>query len=110
MADKVKHILTKPIQLADNVSKAADEASSFKQECAELKSRTEKLAELLRQAARTSSDLYERADARRIIDDTGPGSGKGFKPCPQVSRPWPHQARLHHHPRRLLPQDAIPTR
>ncbi|CAH9064962.1 unnamed protein product [Cuscuta europaea] len=70
MADKVKLILSKPIQLADNVSKAADEASSFKQECAELKSRTEKLAALLRQAARTSSDLYERP-TRRIIDDTG---------------------------------------
>ncbi|KAJ7944162.1 Armadillo repeat only [Quillaja saponaria] len=70
MADKVKQILAKPIQLADQVIKAADEASaSFKQECAELKSKTEKLAGLLRQAARASSDLYERP-TRRIIDDT----------------------------------------
>lgn len=69
MADLVKQILAKPIQLADQVSKAADEASSFKQECAELKAKTEKLAGLLRQAARASSDLYERP-ARRIIDDT----------------------------------------
>ncbi|KAK7252969.1 hypothetical protein RIF29_37301 [Crotalaria pallida] len=69
MGDIVKQILVKPIQLADQVSKAADEATSFKQECLELKSKTEKLAALLRQAARASSDLYERP-ARRIIDDT----------------------------------------
>ncbi|TYJ08065.1 hypothetical protein E1A91_A11G049100v1 [Gossypium mustelinum] len=69
MADIVKQILAKPIQLADQVTKAADEASSFKQECAELKSKTEKLAGLLRQAARASSDLYVRP-TRRIIDDT----------------------------------------
>lgn len=65
----MKQILAKPIQLADQVIKAADEASSFKQECSELKSKTEKLAGLLRQAARASSDLYERP-TRRIIDDT----------------------------------------
>lgn len=65
----MKQILAKPIQLADQVIKAAEEASSFKQECAELKSKTEKLATLLRQAARASSDLYERP-TRRIIDDT----------------------------------------
>ncbi|KAJ9146965.1 hypothetical protein P3X46_029177 [Hevea brasiliensis] len=69
MADLVKQILAKPIQLADQVIKAADEASAFKQECAELKSKTEKLAALLRQAARASSDLYERP-TRRIIEDT----------------------------------------
>ncbi|XP_015889678.3 uncharacterized protein LOC107424401 [Ziziphus jujuba] len=69
MADIVKQILAKPIQLADQVIKAADEASSFKQECAELKSKTEKLAGLLRQAARASSDLYERP-TKRIIEDT----------------------------------------
>ncbi|KAK8703034.1 hypothetical protein V6N13_021364 [Hibiscus sabdariffa] len=69
MADIVKQILAKPIQLADQITKAADEASSFKQECAELKSKTEKLAGLLRQAARASSDLYVRP-TRRIIDDT----------------------------------------
>uniref|UniRef100_A0A2P2LIF0 DUF7792 domain-containing protein n=1 Tax=Rhizophora mucronata TaxID=61149 RepID=A0A2P2LIF0_RHIMU len=69
MADLVKQILARPIQLADQVIKAADEASSFKQDCAELKSKTEKLVALLRQAARASSDLYERP-TRRIIDDT----------------------------------------
>nr|GMC67736.1 armadillo-type fold protein [Ipomoea batatas] len=69
MADLVKQILAKPIQLADQVTKTADEASSFKQECADIKSMTEKLAALLRQAARASNELYERP-TRRIIDDT----------------------------------------
>ncbi|KAK7367293.1 hypothetical protein VNO80_09302 [Phaseolus coccineus] len=69
MGDIVKQILAKPIQLADQVTKAADEATSFKQECGELKSKTEKLAALLRQAARSSSELYERP-TRRIIQET----------------------------------------
>ncbi|GLT30726.1 hypothetical protein SLA2020_055150 [Shorea laevis] len=69
MADIVKQILTRPIQLADQVTKIADEAQNFKQECQELKTKTEKLAGLLRQAARASNDLYERP-TRRIIDDT----------------------------------------
>lgn len=68
-ADMVKQYLAKPIQLADQVTKLADEAHSSKQECAELKFKTEKLAGLLRQAARVSSDLYERP-TRRIVDDT----------------------------------------
>ena len=67
MADIVKQILTRPIQLAEQVSKAAEGASSFKQDCLELKSKTDKLAVLLRQAARASS--YERP-MRRIIEDT----------------------------------------
>lgn len=65
----MKEILARPIQMADQVTKIADEAQSFKQECLELKSKTEKLAGLLRQAARASNDLYERP-TRRIIDDT----------------------------------------
>lgn len=69
MAEKVKQILAKPIQLADQIVKAADEATSNKLDCSELKSKTEKLAGLLRQAARASSELYERP-TRRIIDDT----------------------------------------
>ncbi|GAV84267.1 Arm domain-containing protein [Cephalotus follicularis] len=69
MADIVKQILARPIQLADQVTKGADEAHSFKQDCQELKAKTEKLAGLLRQAARASNDLYERP-TRRIIDDT----------------------------------------
>uniref|UniRef100_A0A7N0UD13 DUF7792 domain-containing protein n=1 Tax=Kalanchoe fedtschenkoi TaxID=63787 RepID=A0A7N0UD13_KALFE len=69
MADSLTQILTNPIQLADQVITAASEASSVKQECADLKSKTEKLANLLRQAARASSDLYERP-TRRIVEDT----------------------------------------
>jgi len=63
--------MAKSIQLADQVAKAAtEEASSFfKQECLELKSKTEKLAGLLWQVARVSSDLYEWP-TRRIIVDT----------------------------------------
>lgn len=67
MGDGVKQILTTPIQLADQVTKWADEAHSFKQECLEVKAKTERLAGLLRQAAR--AELYERP-ARRIVDDT----------------------------------------
>ncbi|XP_073044750.1 uncharacterized protein [Primulina eburnea] len=68
MGEFVKQILARPIQLSDQVIKAVDEAASFKQECSELKSKTEKLTGLLRQAARASNDLYERP-TRRIIDD-----------------------------------------
>ncbi|CAN4107382.1 unnamed protein product [Withania somnifera] len=69
MADIVKQILARPIQLADQVTKAADEVCNFKADCLEIKAKTEKLAALLRQAARASNDLYERP-TRRIIDDT----------------------------------------
>ncbi|CAI9097219.1 OLC1v1033593C1 [Oldenlandia corymbosa var. corymbosa] len=65
----VKQILSKPIQLADQVTKLADEAASFRQECLEIKAKTEKLAGLLRQAARASNELYERP-TRRIIYET----------------------------------------
>ncbi|XP_078445979.1 uncharacterized protein LOC144715012 [Wolffia australiana] len=68
MADGVKQILQTPIQLADQVTKLADDVhSSFRADCAELKSKTERLAELLRQAAR--ADLCERP-TRRIMDNT----------------------------------------
>ncbi|CAM8910916.1 unnamed protein product [Rhodiola kirilowii] len=69
MADIVKQILTRPVQLADQVTKFADEATFFRQECLEVKGKTERLAALLRQAARAGNDLYERP-TRRIIDDT----------------------------------------
>ncbi|KAL8091490.1 uncharacterized protein LOC141692690 [Apium graveolens] len=70
MAGIVKEILAKPIQLADQIIKLSDDSTSyFRQDCSELKSKTEKLAALLRQAARASNDLYERP-TRRIIDDT----------------------------------------
>ncbi|KAK9670627.1 hypothetical protein RND81_13G213800 [Saponaria officinalis] len=69
MGDVIKQTLGKPIQLAEQIIKACDEATSFKSECSELKSKTSKLSDLLRQAARSSSDLYERP-TRLIIDDT----------------------------------------
>ncbi|KAL4569691.1 hypothetical protein LXL04_025333 [Taraxacum kok-saghyz] len=69
MADIVKQIIARPIQLADQIIKVADFACSFKQDCADIKSKTEKLGGLLRQAARASNDLYERP-TRRIIDNT----------------------------------------
>ncbi|XP_047048166.1 uncharacterized protein LOC124653147 [Lolium rigidum] len=65
--DDLKQILARPIQLSDQVIKTADEAYTFRQECTDLKSKVERLAALLRQAAR--ADLYERP-ARRIFDDT----------------------------------------
>ncbi|KAH0437041.1 hypothetical protein IEQ34_001322 [Dendrobium chrysotoxum] len=67
MGDGVMQILAKPIQLADQVTKLADDVHSFRAECQELKSKTDRLAALLRQAAR--AELYERP-ARRIMDDT----------------------------------------
>lgn len=53
--------------MAEQVSKAAEGVSSFKQDCLELKTKCDKLAVLLRQAARANA--YERP-MRRIIDDT----------------------------------------
>ena len=69
MSSIVKEILASPIQMADQISKLAEEVPSFRQECLELKAKTEKLAGLLHQAARNSNDLYERP-TRRSIDDT----------------------------------------
>lgn len=68
MSDLVKDILARPIQLADQVIKSCDEATSFKSDCADLKAKTERLAALLRQAARAGPDLYERP-TRRIIHE-----------------------------------------
>ncbi|KAE8804465.1 hypothetical protein D1007_19501 [Hordeum vulgare] len=65
--DDLKQILARPIQLAEQVIKWSDEAYTFRQECMDLKAKVERLAALLRQAAR--ADLYERP-ARRIFDDT----------------------------------------
>lgn len=48
--DVVKQKLAKLIQLADKVAKAAEEAIPFKQECVDIKSKVEKLSDLLRQA------------------------------------------------------------
>ncbi|MQL86574.1 hypothetical protein Taro_019113, partial [Colocasia esculenta] len=52
MEDGVKQILQRRIQLADQVTKIADEVHApFRADCAELKSKTEQLAVLLCQAA-----------------------------------------------------------
>ncbi|KAG6534299.1 hypothetical protein ZIOFF_008185 [Zingiber officinale] len=75
MTDGTKQILAKPIQLADQVSKLAADAQTNKQDCYELKLKAEKLAAVLRQAARV--DLYERP-ARRIMDDTEQVLGKAL--------------------------------
>ncbi|CAN1163962.1 hypothetical protein LINPERHAP1_LOCUS28875 [Linum perenne] len=69
MEDLMKQILAKPIELADHVIKSVDEASSLKQECVELKSKIEKLADLLCQATKARSDFYGRP-TRCMIDDT----------------------------------------
>ncbi|EES15234.1 uncharacterized protein LOC8058038 [Sorghum bicolor] len=65
--DDLKASLARPIQLAEQVIKWADEAQTFRQECQDLKAKLERLSTLLRQAAR--ADLYERP-ARRILEDT----------------------------------------
>ncbi|KAK3124060.1 hypothetical protein QOZ80_8AG0639890 [Eleusine coracana subsp. coracana] len=65
--DDLKASLARPIQIAEQVLKWADEAQTCRQECQELKSRIERVATMLRQAAR--ADLYERP-ARRILAET----------------------------------------
>ena len=62
MGEGVKAMLARPIQLADEVAKQCGAARCFRAECSELKSRADKLAALLRQAAR--ADLYDRPAAR----------------------------------------------
>ncbi|GAA0173967.1 hypothetical protein LIER_27458 [Lithospermum erythrorhizon] len=68
MGDIVKQMLTRPIQLADQVVKQADDTDYFKQECLGIKGKCEKLVGLLRRFARASSNLYEKP-TRRIVDD-----------------------------------------
>lgn len=70
-------MLASPIQLADEVSKTAEEAHSFKQECMEVKRQTDKLAALLRQAARASGGLYERPTGR-ITEEINQVLGKAL--------------------------------
>ncbi|KAH7858638.1 hypothetical protein Vadar_026145 [Vaccinium darrowii] len=68
MADTVKLILEMPIHLADQLIRTADDASSFKTNCFDLKEKTQTVATLLHQAARIGKDLYERP-TRLVIDD-----------------------------------------
>ncbi|KAL6642490.1 hypothetical protein ACP70R_020671 [Stipagrostis hirtigluma subsp. patula] len=63
MGEGVKSMLARPIQLADEVAKHCAAARSFRAECADLKLRADKLAALLRQAAR-APELYDRPAAR----------------------------------------------
>ncbi|GAU30476.1 hypothetical protein TSUD_18560 [Trifolium subterraneum] len=56
----MKQRLAESIQLADRVTKAADKAILFKQQCEDIKSKAVKLSNLLRQAAMLSSQLYEQ--------------------------------------------------
>jgi len=65
--DRVKQRLAKLIQLANKVAKAAEEAIPFKQECVDIKSKVEKLSDLLRQAF--ISELYKHQTVR-IFRDT----------------------------------------
>ncbi|GAU30475.1 hypothetical protein TSUD_18550 [Trifolium subterraneum] len=57
----MKQRFEESIQLADRVTKAAEEVSSFKQqECGDIKSKADKLSNLLKQAAMVSTELYEQ--------------------------------------------------
>uniref|UniRef100_A0ACD5U689 Uncharacterized protein n=1 Tax=Avena sativa TaxID=4498 RepID=A0ACD5U689_AVESA len=68
MGEGVKAMLARPIQLADEVAKQCGAARCFRAECNDLKSRADKLAALLRQAAR--ADLYDRPAARIMVGAT----------------------------------------
>ncbi|CAH1420366.1 unnamed protein product [Lactuca virosa] len=68
MKDIVKPNVLGVIQLADQIIKEADFACSFKQECADIKTKTENLVPILREVARVSNDPYERP-TRLIIDN-----------------------------------------
>ncbi|KAG2580540.1 uncharacterized protein LOC120678653 [Panicum virgatum] len=65
--DDLRASLARPIQLAEQLIKWADEAQACRSECQDLRSRIERLSTLLRQAAR--AELYERP-SRRILGDT----------------------------------------
>lgn len=69
--------LSLPILLADRIIKSAQEAESFKQECAELRKQVDRLSQMLRSCVRlatSSQTLYERpirlvaADVTKNLD------------------------------------------
>ncbi|KAH7858393.1 hypothetical protein Vadar_023312 [Vaccinium darrowii] len=68
-AYRVKLMLKKPIHLAGQVMKAADEARIFRSHCKDLKEVTITLAASLHQAARIGKDLHERPTLV-VIEDT----------------------------------------
>ncbi|OAY77973.1 hypothetical protein ACMD2_27216 [Ananas comosus] len=107
MGDGVKSMLAKPIHLAEQVRKLAGDAQSSRPECAELQVRAERLAALLRQAAR--AELYGRL-AARIIDET---SDVLARPRPRREvppRPQPRPPPLHHPPRQRPAPHVRPAR
>lgn len=69
---KIEDLLAFPLQVAEQVRKGVEEADSFRQECAELNNKVEKLIQLLRQAARFSTSnaagLYERPTRRIMVE------------------------------------------
>eukprot|EP00249_Psilotum_nudum_P017171 c26192_g1_i1 orf=1-1569(-) len=67
MESEIEEILAVPVVLTDTLRRGADEAESYKQECAELKKQADKLAYLIRAVARISVDggrLYTRPTGR----------------------------------------------
>ncbi|KAH7859281.1 hypothetical protein Vadar_034035 [Vaccinium darrowii] len=69
MAYRVKLTLEKPIHLAGQVMKAADEARIFRSDCKDLKEATITLAASLHQAARIGKDL-DGTPILLVVDDT----------------------------------------
>ncbi|KAG6571032.1 hypothetical protein SDJN03_29947, partial [Cucurbita argyrosperma subsp. sororia] len=110
MAGIVKEILARPIQLADQVTKNADCAQTFKQECIELKTKTEKLATLLRQAARPRQQRPLRASHPPHHRRHRASSRQGLHPRHEMSFQWYNETYVHHYQRCLLQKNLHPAR
>ncbi|CAK9223519.1 unnamed protein product [Sphagnum troendelagicum] len=77
---RIEDLLAFPMQIAEHVRMGVAEANSFKQECADMSKKVERLVQLLRQAARFSSGnnnlnnysagLYERPAKRIMLEVT----------------------------------------
>lgn len=68
----IEDLLAFPIQVADAIRKGVEETDSFREECAGLNKKVERLVQYLRQAARFStanaSGLYERPTRRIMLE------------------------------------------
>lgn len=66
----MEYLLDFPLKVAEMVRKAVDEADSFRQECADLNNKVEKLIQLLRQAVilNKAAGLYERPTRRIMLE------------------------------------------
>lgn len=68
----MEELLQGPVQLTEQIRKAVEQADSFRQECENLQKQVDKIAQLLRTAARYSTSgsggLYERP-TRRIMTE-----------------------------------------